>query len=101
MEVKEAIEFIKDEIMFADDNYDEDKIKQRDEIISLLQELKKYKKIVDDIENYEVKENFTVPDEYLGIQGGVMKYVIKTIKQKYFPQTVKKVITIEVEAREN
>ena len=62
METKEAIEFVKDEVFFAEDNYNEDIIKKRDEVISLLQqgealkaenkELKAYKKIV---EKFKIK----------------------------------------------
>jgi hypothetical protein len=67
-------------------------------IISLLEQGEKYKNIVDDLENWDVRRVMEIPQKYLGIQGGAMQYIIKITKQKYFPsQPVKKVITIEVE----
>lgn len=62
-----------------DNEYDED-------IISLLQEGEKYKKMWE-----ELKDQSTVP---------YYKSLLSDLEQKYIPQPVKKVITIEVEAKD-
>ena len=55
------------------------------DIVSLLRYLEKYKAIVEEL------ENILLPEQY--------KYV-ESLIQKYFPQPVKKTITIEVEAKD-
>ena len=126
MEVKEAIEFcelikkdlkrginyLKDKGLIRDENYD-----VFDGIISLLQDLEKYKTNENAVKiNYNtmvkrveelVEENETLK-EYKEMWGRLrtdnyycyreMQPVIENIEQKYFFQPVKKVITIEVKA---
>ena len=83
MEVKWVIKFLKSfKINISD--MDEEYI---DKIISFLQELEKYKKMWGKLENlFKCDKSDFVRDQMM------------FIKQKYFPQPVKKVITIEVEA---
>ena len=90
MEVKEAIEFIEETTSLLNgfrlsaEGIRQTKEKNK-EVISILQQGEKYKAIVEDIDNLIAMDT---NDFY--------REQVKFIKQKYFPQPVKKVITIEV-----
>ena len=56
-----------------------------------LKELKKHKEMWEEMEGFfEPGKIFVVPEEYLGEEGGVMQYIVKTIKQTYFPKPFNK-----------
>ena len=91
MDVKETIKWLNnfkvclDDVVYCDD----DKkltLKELQDVSSFLQELEKYKKILEGIKS-ETKGNT------------YWEMIIKNQEQKYFPQPVKKVITIEVETK--
>ena len=101
MKVKEAIEFVKDEVLFADDNYNEDVIKKRDEVISLLQQgeadSKKLKIVKEELK--EVWQMWGEMKKYMGVNAWVPKCDFSKLKniskisnvmnyyeQKYFPK---------------
>ena len=64
-----------------------------------LQELKKYKEMWGELEEIiKPGRMIVVPEEYLLIEGGVIQYLIKYIKQKYFPSQ-KTVLTLEIESQ--
>lgn len=92
MEVKKMIEFL---IKFRNEYKDIKNspyiiyAEQMDNIISLLQSLSKYKELFEETKEY-------IERNWLNWQ----KEAIKVLEQKYFPQPVKKTITIEVEAKD-
>jgi len=61
-----------------------------DTVIECLQRGLKFEKIVKELEEEaEARNHFIVPGEYLAKKGGVMEYLIKTLKRKYFPKQKK------------
>jgi len=74
MNTQEAIEFVKDEVMFAEDNYDENIIKKRDEVISLLQQ--------GEIDKEELKKYRQMWEEFSVNEGDLIK-VVNCIKHRY------------------
>jgi len=61
--------------------------------IEFVKELKKYKEMWEELENFRAYEAVEISEEYLSVEGGKMKYLMKLIKQQY----TKKIITIEVD----
>jgi hypothetical protein len=85
LNIKEAIEFVNEYTHCSDDNkskwYDvHDFLEKKHKVIAFIKEGEKYKKMSEECINYFNSVN----DNY-----------IKKLKQKYFPQPVKKTITIE------
>ena len=98
MEVKRAIQCVKDKyegwIGYAQSQEEVNKLgKECNEVISLLQELEKYKEIVKSIQ-WHIETSKKCSSEVYGW----LKFIERII-QKYFPTSVKKTITIEVEGR--
>ena len=89
MEVKEAIQCVKDKYEgwegYAQSQEECNELgKECNEVISLLQDLEKCKLCWEDIRDY---------------YGYIFEGRINFLKRKYFPQPIKKVITIEVETK--
>ena len=62
---------------------------KKNEIVDLLEQGEKHWQMWESLEdiNKLCKEiPLPIPEEYLSIQGGEIKYVAKYIKQKYFPK---------------
>ena len=98
MDVKEAIQHIKDKYEgwegWAHSQEEVNKLGQEcNEVISLLQDLEKYKEIVKSIQ-WHIETSKKCSSEVYGW----LKFIERII-QKYFPTSVKKVITIEVEGK--
>ena len=64
-----------------------------------IEEGRKYKLILEELEEeLETRSRFVIPDEYCSIKGGVVKDLIKTLKEKYFPaKPIRKTFIIELE----
>lgn len=87
MNTNGAIEFIEYIITIAGERYNEDNIKKKDKVIGLLKCGDRYKKIIDDLEDDPItKYKIIIPNEYLAIKGGMVKYLIKILKEKYSPK---------------
>lgn len=89
MNTKEAIKFIDDMYEWAPPDCEDKAEKYIPEVIELLQRGEKYEAIVDELENFIPKEDMKVPEEYLGVVGGVTRYIAIVTKQKYFPKPIK------------
>lgn len=87
MDTKKAIEVLK--MYKYQKTCFESQMKENEEldnIIELLEDGGKYKKILEELEDEsKAKNNFIVPEEYLAKQGGIMEYLIKKLKEKYSP----------------
>lgn len=97
-ETKEAIMFLEDTLYFCigeEDDMPEYQSKYNHwikKVISLLKQGEKYKQIVEELEDIDKlckSIPSPIPEKYLGIQGGKIKYVVECIKQKYFPKEAK------------
>ena len=76
----------------------------RGDVIRLLEEGDKYKKVLEEIEErlipgkiveYDIRTNVA----HLGALD-LIKLIIEDVKQKYFPKILKKTITVEIEAKD-
>ena len=67
-----------------------------------LKHYKKYKKIVEEVERFLAPGVITeIPEDMVGSRHiDIITYQIKKIKQKYFPETFKKTVTVEIEAKD-
>jgi len=96
---KEAIKFLEkllNKYEFGECNWNEGITSA----IKLIKYLEKYEKMWKELEGFiESGKIVEVPEEYLSKEGGVLQYIIETIKQKYFPKPIKKTITIGIEAK--
>ena len=101
MEVKEVIQHIKDKYEgwegWAHSQEEVNKLGQEcNEVISLLQELEKYKEMW---EEFRLKYRCSQLQYYGFKTNGIdVPIAMRIFEQKHFPQPVKKVITIEVRA---
>jgi len=59
------------------------------EEVKQMKKLKKYKEMWEELESFEAYDAVEIPNEYLSVQGGAMKFIMKLIKQKYFPKPKK------------
>ena len=66
--------------------------KEVNSIIELLQRGEKFEKMWGELEDFEAHKVIMIPDEYLSVEGGNMKYLIKLIKQRYFPKSGREMI---------
>jgi len=85
MNTKEAIDFCNS---IHGDSADEG---YKEEVISLLQQGEKYKQMWEELDTMYITGIIPeIPNEECGFLYGVQKYILKTIKQKYFPKEVNK-----------
>ena len=85
METKEAIEFVKDEVILANNDLGVYIIIKRDNVIELLQQGEKYKQIIEELEQFY--GNGILENECgLGVQ---LKNLIEILKQKYLKEVNK------------
>jgi len=106
MNTKEAIEFLK----LTRENFDavpswkkSSKIYERiSKIIELLRRGEAFEKIVNEMEEFlEPGVIMEIPEDMVGSRHiDIIKYTFKNIKQKYFPEILKKTVTIEIEAKD-
>ena len=99
MEVKGAIQCVKDKYEgwegYAQSQEEVNKLgKECNEVISLLQDLEKYKEMWEEFDNKYGHFGLLV----CGMSRRICEWM-KDLEQKYLPQPVKKVITIEVETK--
>ena len=72
---------------------------QRESVIKLIEELEKYKKIVEETEQFlEPGVIMEIPEELMSSRHiDIIKYTFEKIKQKYFPRVYKRKWVIELE----
>ena len=99
-EIKEAIMFLEDvkrEYTVCPTRY-EPMIKRYDSVISLLQQGEKYKQMWEELEGIfepgraieiPIEKSGTMDVDYLCKELRTLNYMIKLLKQKYFPKVVK------------
>ena len=59
-------------------------------IIKKLEDGQKYKEILKDVVEEAKAGEIKIPNEYLGRYGGAMEYIIKIVKERYFPPEIMK-----------
>ena len=55
------------------------------EIIGVIEDGQKFKEILRDVGEEVKAREIKIPDEYLSKYGGAMEYIIKVVKERYFP----------------
>ena len=102
MDTKEAIKYVNGFRIVYPGNRgcNEERKENIDKVISLLQELEKYKAMWEELKKESDEDVFKACFDNSVYYSRRFKSVITYIEQKYFPQSVKKTITIEIEGED-